>query len=45
MFFDQVGITIPCSATYSLEVDARLSLKVASKMSSRDKKDFEKLEF
>ena len=45
MFFDQVGITIPCSATYFLEVDARLSLKVASQMSSKDKKDFEKLEF
>ena len=30
-FFDQFGITIPCSATYLLEVGARVSLKVATK--------------
>ena len=36
--FDQFGITIPCSATYFLEVGARVSLKVASKGSIRRKK-------
>ena len=29
--FDQFGITIPCSATYFLEVGARVLLKVAAK--------------
>ena len=29
--FDQCGITIPCSATYFLEVGARVLLKVATK--------------
>ena len=35
--FDQFGITIPCSAIYFLEVGARVSLKVATKMSIRGK--------
>ena len=29
--FDQFGITMPCSATYFLEVGARVSLKLATK--------------
>ena len=33
--FDQFGITIPCSATYILEVCARVSLKVVTKGSIR----------
>ena len=36
--FDQFRITKPCSATYFLEVSARVSLKVATKQSSRGKK-------
>ena len=43
--FNQFGITVPCSATYLLEVGARVSLKEGSKGSIRDKKDSEKLEF
>ena len=34
----QIYITIPCSATYFLEVGARVSLKVATKGSFRGKK-------
>ena len=37
IIFDQFGITIPCLATYFVEVGARLSLKVATKGSIRDK--------
>ena len=44
-YFDQFGITIPCSATYFLEVGACFSLKVATKGSIRDKKDSEELDF
>ena len=40
--FHQLGIIIPCSYTYFLEVGARLSLEVATKGSIRDKKDSEK---
>ena len=36
--FDQFDITIPCSDTYFLEVDARVSLKVVTKGSIRGKK-------
>ena len=36
--FDQFGITIICSATCTLEVGVRVSLKVATKTSSRGKK-------
>ena len=43
--FDQFGITIPCSATFSLEVGARISLKVATKGSVRGKKNSENLDF
>ena len=35
---DQFGISIPCSATYFLEVGADVSLKVATKGSIRGKK-------
>ena len=45
MFFDKVEITTTCSATYFLRVGARLSLKVSTKVSNRDKNDFEKLDF
>ena len=37
--------TIPCSATYFLEVGARISLKVATKRYPRGKKSSEKLHF
>ena len=37
--FYQFGSTIPCSATYSLKVGARLSLKVATKGSISGKKN------
>ena len=37
--FDQFGVTIFCSAAYFLEVDARVSLKVATKGSIRNKKN------
>ena len=37
--FYQFGSTIPCSATYSLKVCARLSLKVATKGSISGKKN------
>ena len=43
-FFYQLGITIPCSATYFLEVGARVSLKVATKRPVRGKKT-ENLDF
>ena len=43
--FDQFSITIPFSATYFLEVDARVSLKVATKGSRRGKKNSENLDF
>ena len=36
--FDQYGISISCSATYFMEVGARVSLKVATKVSIRGKK-------
>ena len=36
--FDQFGMTIPCSATYFLEVGAHVSLKVATKVSLEGKK-------
>ena len=36
--FDQFGIAIPFLATYSLEFGARVSLKVATEWSIRDKK-------
>ena len=36
--FDQFSITIPCSATYFLEVGAHVSLKVATRGSLRGKK-------
>ena len=36
--FDRFGITILCSATYFLEVGARVSLKVATNGSIRSKK-------
>ena len=36
---DQFGISIPFSATDFLEVDARISLKVATKVFPRSKKD------
>ena len=38
IIFNQFGITIPCSDTYFLEVGARISLKVATKVSIRRKK-------
>ena len=37
--FDQFFITIPCSATYALEIGARDSLKVATRWSTRIKKN------
>ena len=37
--FDQFGITIPCSATYFLEVGARFSLKVATNSFLRGKRN------
>ena len=43
--FNQFGITIPCSATYFLEVGARVSLKVATKGSLRGKKSAKKISF
>ena len=43
--FDQLEITISCSATNFLEVGARVSLKVATKVSSRGKKSSESLDF
>ena len=43
--FDQLEITISCSATNFLEVGARVSLKVATKVSSRGKKNSESLDF
>ena len=36
--FDQFGMTIPCSATYFLEVGAHVSLNVATKVSLEGKK-------
>ena len=36
--FDQCGTTIPCSATYFLEVGARVLLKVATKGSNTSNK-------
>ena len=36
--FDQFGISIPCPATYFLEVGAGISLKVVTKGSIRGKK-------
>ena len=38
IILDQFGITIPCSATYFVEVAARDSLKVATKGSIKGKK-------
>ena len=35
--FDQFGISMPCSVIYFLKVDARVSLKVATKGSFRNK--------
>ena len=43
--FNQFDITIPCSATYFLEVGACVSLKVASKRSAKVKKNSENLHF
>ena len=43
--FNQFDITIPCSATYFLEVGARVSCKIATKGSPRGKKNSENLEF
>ena len=43
--FDQFDITIPCSAAYFLEVGAHVSLKVATKVSRRGKKNSENLDF
>ena len=37
--FDQFDITIPCSDTCFLETGARVSLKVAKKVSFRGKKN------
>ena len=44
-FFDQIGINIPCSATYFVEVGARVSLKIATKVYIRHKKNSENLNF
>ena len=43
--FNQFDITIPCWATYFLEVGVSISLKVATKGSPRGKKKSEKLDF
>ena len=43
--FDQYSITIPCSATYFLEVGACISLKVATKGSLIGKEYSENLYF
>ena len=43
--FDQLGITILCWATYFAEVDARISLKVATKGSSRGKENSKHLDY
>ena len=43
--FDKFIIAIPCSATYSLEVGALVSLKVTNKASPRGKKNSENWEF
>ena len=44
-FFDQFGITRPCSATYFVEVGACVSLKVVTKGSIRGKKYCDNLNF
>ena len=43
--FDQFGIAIPCLATYFLEVGAHVSIKAATKVSIRVKKNSENLDF
>ena len=43
--FNQFDITIPCSATYFLEVGARVSFKIAIKGSPRGKKYSENIDF
>ena len=43
--FNQCDITIPCSATYFLEVGACVLLKVATKGFIRGKKNSENLDF
>ena len=43
--FNQFDITIPCSATYFLEVGARVSFKIATKGSPRGKKYSENIDF
>ena len=43
--FDQFDITIPCPATYFLEVGACVLLKVATKVSAGGKKNSENLDF
>ena len=43
--FDQLDITIPCSATYFLEVGACVLLKVATNVSAGGKKNSENLDF
>ena len=42
--FDQIGITLPRSARYFLEVGARVPLKVAIKGSRRGKENSENLD-
>ena len=41
----QLGITIPCPSIYFLEVEARVLLKVATKVSPKDKKNSENSDF
>ena len=43
--FNQFDITIHCSVTYFLEVGGCVLLKVATKASPRNKKNFENLDF
>ena len=42
---DQFGITIPCPSIYFLEVEARVLLKVATKVSPRGKTNSENSDF
>ena len=43
--YDQFGITIPCSATYFMEVGSYVSLKMAIKVFLRAKKNSKNLDF
>ena len=43
--FDQLGITLIGSATYFAAVDERISLKVATKGSSRGKENSKHLDY